>query len=75
MLVEEYITQSRTEGKLITNVYVKGVEYILITELDGGVTIIEHNFNGYSVLLQECNKQKAIEYILRREYLVKGRNQ
>ena len=67
MSVEEYITQSRSEGKVINNEYVNGVDYTLITELDGWVTIIERNLSGYSVLLQACNRQKAIEYIVRRE--------
>ena len=67
MIVEEYITQSRAEGKPISNEYVNGVDYTLITELDGWVTIIERNHSGYSVLLQACNRQKAIEYIVRRE--------
>ena len=67
MSVEEYITQSRTEGKLITNEYVNGVDYTLITEPDGWITIIERNLSGYSILLQACNRQKAIEYIVRRE--------
>ena len=34
MTVEAYITQSRTEGKVITNEYVNGVDYTLITEPD-----------------------------------------
>lgn len=67
MSVEEYITQSRTEGKQITNEYVNGVDYTLITEPDGWVTIIERDISGYAVLLQACNRQKAIEYIVRRE--------
>ena len=36
MPVEEYIAQSRTEGKPISNEYVNGVDYTLITESDGG---------------------------------------
>ena len=67
MSVEEYITQSRTEGKPISNEYVNGIDYTLITECDGWVTVIERNISGYSVLLQACNRQKAIEYIVRRE--------
>ena len=67
MSVEEYIAQSRSEGKVITNEYINGVDYTLITELDGWVTVIERNISGYSVLLQACNRQKAIEYIVRRE--------
>ena len=55
MSVEEYITQSRTEGKVITNEYVNGVDYTLITEHDGWVTIIERNISGYSILIQACN--------------------
>ena len=69
MTIEEYITQSRTEGKPISNEYVNGVDYTLITESDGWVTIIERNISGYSILLQACNRQKAIEYIVRREPL------
>ena len=69
MTTEAYITQSRTEGKPITNEYVNGVDYTLITEPDGWVTIIEHNHSGYSVLLQACNRQKAIDYIVMREPL------
>ena len=69
MSVEEYITQSRTEGKLINNEYVNGVDYTLITETDGWVTIIERNITGYSILLQACNRQKAIDYIVMREPL------
>ena len=69
MTVSEYITQSRTEGKVITNEYVNGVDYTLITEPDGWVTIIERNNSGYSVLLQACNRQKAIDYIVMREPL------
>ena len=69
MTVEEYITQSRAEGKVITNEYVNGVDYTLITEPDGWVTIIERNLSGYAVLLQACNRQKAIEYMVRREPL------
>ena len=69
MSVEEYITQSRTEGKLITNEYINGVDYTLITESDGWVTIIERNISGYSVLLQACNLHKAIDYIVMREPL------
>ena len=67
MSVEEYITQSRSEGKVITNEYVNGVDYTLITEPDGWITIIERNLSGYAVLLQACNRQKAVEYIVRRE--------
>ena len=67
--VEEYITQSSAEGKVITNEYANGIDYTLITELDGWVTIIERNISGYAVLLQACNRQKAIEYIVRREPL------
>ena len=67
MTVEEYITQSRSAGKPISNEYVNGVDYTLITERDGWVTIIERNLSGYSILLQACNQQKAIEYIVRRE--------
>lgn len=69
MSVEEYITQSRTEGKVINNEYVNGIDYTLITELDGWVTIIERNLSGYAVLLQASNRQKAIEYMARREPL------
>ena len=69
MCIEEYITQSRTEGKPITNEYVNGIDYTLITESDGWVTIIERNISGYSVLLQASNRAKAIEYIVRREPL------
>lgn len=69
MTVSDYITQSRAEGKVITNEYVNNVDYTLITEPDGWVTIIERNISGYSVLLQACNRQKAIEYIVRREPL------
>lgn len=69
MSVEEYITQSRNEGKVITNEYVNGVDYTLITEHDGWVTIIERNLSGYSVLLQACNRAKAIDYIVMREPL------
>ena len=69
MCVEEYITQSRTEGKPISNEYVNGVDYTLITEPDGWVTIIERNLSGYAVLLQASNRAKAIEYIVRREPL------
>ena len=69
MTVEAYITQSRTEGKPITNEYVNGVDYTLITEPDGWVTIIERNISGYSVLLQACNRAKAIDYIVQREPL------
>ena len=67
MSVEEYISQSRTEGKAISNEYVNGIDYTLITEPDGWVTVIERNITGYSVLLQACSRQKAIEYIVRRE--------
>ena len=69
MTVSEYITQSRAEGKVITNEYVNGIDYTLITEPDGWVTIIEHNISGYSVLLQACNRAKAIDYIVQREPL------
>ena len=69
MTTEAYITQSRTEGKVITNEYVNGVDYTLITEHDGWVTIIERNISGYSILLQACNRQKAIDYIVMREPL------
>ena len=69
MTAEAYITQSWTEGKPITNEYVNGVDYTLITEPDGWVTIIERNIGGYSVLLQACNRQKAIDYIVMREPL------
>ena len=69
MSVEEYITQSRSEGKDISNEYINGIDYTLITEPDGWVTIIERNLSGYAVLLQACNRQKAIEYIVRREPL------
>lgn len=69
MSVEEYITQSRAEGKPITNEHINGIDYTLITELDGWVTIIERNLSGYAVLLQACNRQKAIEYIVRREQI------
>ena len=67
MTVEEYITQSRTEGKPISNEHINSIDYTLITESDGWVTIIERNLSGYSVLLQACNRAKAIEYIVRRE--------
>ena len=67
MTVEAYITQSRAEGKVITNEYVNGVDYTLITEPDGWVTIIERNISGYHILLQACNRQKAIDYIVMRE--------
>ena len=69
MSVEAYITQSRAEGKQITNEYSNGIDYTLITERDGWVTVIERNISGYSVLLQACNRAKAIEYIVRRELL------
>lgn len=69
MSVEEYITQSRAESKVITNEYVNGVDYTLITETDGWVTIIERNISGYSILLQACNRAKAIDYIVQREPL------
>ena len=69
MSVEDYITQSRAEGKAISNEYINGIDYTLITEPDGWVTIIERNISGYSVLLQACNRQKAIDYIVRREPL------
>ena len=67
MSVSEYITQSRTEGKVITNEYVNGIDYTLITEPDGWITIIERNISGYSVLLQAKDRQKAIDYIVMRE--------
>lgn len=67
MSVEEYITQSRTEGKVITNEHINGIDYTLITEPDGWITIIERNLTGHAVLLQACNRQKALEYIVRRE--------
>ena len=69
MTIEEYITQSRTEGKSISNEYVNGVDYTLITEPDGWVTIIERNLSGYAVLLQASNREKAIEYMVQREPL------
>ena len=69
MTVEAYIAQSRAEGKVINNEYVNGVDYTLITEPDGWVTIIERNISGYSVLFQACNRQKAIDYIIMREPL------
>ena len=69
MSVEAYIAQSRSEGKPISNEYVNGVDYTLITESDGWVTIIERNLSGYSILLQACNRAKAIEYMVRREPL------
>lgn len=69
MTAETYITQSRTEGKVINNEYVNGIDYTLITEPDGWVTIIERNIRGYSVLLQACNRSKAIDYIVQREPL------
>ena len=69
MSVEEYITQSRSEGKVISNEYVNGIDYTLITEPDGWVTIIERNHSGYTALLQACNRQKAIDYIVMREPL------
>ena len=69
MTVEEYITQSRSEGKQITNEHSNGIDYTLITEPDGWVTIIERNISGYSVLLQASNREKAIEYMVRREPL------
>ena len=69
MTAEEYITQSRAEGKVITNEYVNGVDYTLITEHDGWATIIERNISGYSILLQASNRQKAIEYMVMREPL------
>ena len=69
MTAEAYITQSRTEGKVVTNEYANGVDYTLITEHDGWVTIIERNISGYSILLQACNYQKAIDYIVMREPL------
>ena len=69
MSIEEYIAQSRTEGKVVTNEYANGVDYTLITEPDEWVTIIERNISGYSVLLQACNRQKAIDYIVMREPL------
>ena len=67
MSVEEYITQSRTEGKPISNEYVNGIDYTLITGPDGWVTIIERYHSGYAVLLKASNREKAIEYIVRRE--------
>ena len=69
MTVEEYIAQRRTEGKPISNEYVNGVDYTLITESDGWVTIIGRNLSGYAVLLQASNREKAIEYLVRREPL------
>ena len=69
MTVEDYITQSLAEGKVISNEYANGIDYTMITEPDGWVTIIEHNHSGYSVLLQACNRQKAIDYIVMREPL------
>lgn len=69
MTTEEYITKSRTEGKVITNEYVNDVDYTLITEPDGWVTIIERNISGYSVLCQAKDRQKAIDYIAMREPL------
>ena len=69
MTVSNYIAQSRTEGKVISNEYINGVDYTLITEPDGWVTIIERNLSGYSVLLQASNREKAIEYMVRREPL------
>ena len=69
MTVEAYITQSRAEGKAVTNEYVNCVDYTLITEHDGWVTIIERNLSGYHILLQACNYQKAIDYIVMREPL------
>ena len=69
MPIEEYITQSRSEGKPISNEYVNGIDYTLITERDGWVTIIERNLSGYAVLLQASNREKAIEYMVRREPL------
>ena len=69
MTVEEYITQSRAEGKQITNEYINGIDYTLITEPDGWLTIIERNISGYSILLQSSSREKAIEYMVRREPL------
>ena len=69
MSVSEYITQSRAEGKVITNEYVNGIDYTPITQPDGWITIIERNISGYSILLQACNRAKAIDYIVRREPL------
>ena len=69
MTAEAYITQSRTEGKVISNEYINGIDYTLITEPDGWVTIIEHNISGYIILLQASNRQKAIEYMVTHEPL------
>lgn len=69
MSIEEYITQSRAEGKQITNEYSNGIDYTLITEPDGWVTIIERNISGYSVLCQAMNRAKALDYIVMREPL------
>ena len=60
MTVEAYITQSRAEGKVITNEYVNGVDYTLITEHDGWVTIIERNISGYSVCYKRVTEQKQL---------------
>lgn len=67
MTAAEYIEKARSDGRKITNEYANGIDYLFIVELDGWVSIIERNKVGYRLVIQACNREKALEYIAMRE--------
>ena len=67
MTAIEYVEKANSDGRKITNEFANGIDYLFIVEPDNWVSIVERNRSGYSLIIQACNREKALEYIYMRE--------
>ena len=67
MTAIEYVEKAKESGKKITNEHANGIDYLFIVEPDNWVSIVERNKYGYRLIIQACNREKALEYIVMRE--------
>ena len=62
----KHIAQASKEFRVSRCSY-NTIDYILITESDGWISIIQYREGIYKALLQACNAEKAHEYCSLRE--------
>lgn len=65
--VRKHVEKAMSEGRA-ERVHYNTVDYVLITEEDGWISIIEaSSIKGYVPLMQALNRDKAIDYCVFRE--------
>jgi len=62
MSIEKYIMDAISEGRA-EKINRNKIDWILITEPDGWMSIIQSSDNRYIPKLQACNRDKALDYI------------